>query len=77
MSTDDGIDTTMTEITQDNLYLLLPSKVSRVAQMLCEDKHISTLYAICRIYRSDMYKQLERENTKLWHRGSVALFETL
>ena len=67
----------MTNITQDNLYLLLPSKVSRVAQMLYEDKHISTVDAICRIYRSDMYKQLERENTKLWHRGPVALFESI
>ena len=67
----------MSEITQNNLYLILPIKVSRVADMLCADEHISTIEAIRRIYTSAMYKQLEQEHTKRWHEGPVSLYQTL
>ena len=67
----------MSEITQNNLYLLLPFKVSWVADMLSEDEHISTIEAIRRVYSSDMYKQLEQESTKRWHEGPVSLYQTL
>ena len=69
--------TTMNEITQDNLYLLLPFKISRVADMLCADEHVSTIEAMRRIYTSAMYKQLEQESTKRWHEGPVSLYQTL
>ena len=62
----------MSEITQNNLYLILPFKV-----MLCADEHISTIEAIRRIYTSAMYKQLEQEHTKRWHEGPVSLYQTL
>ena len=65
----------MTEVTQSNLYLLLPSKVSWLADMLCADKHISVIEAMRLIYSSDMYKQLEQESTKRWHEGPVALYQ--
>ena len=67
----------MGEITQNNLYLLLPSKVSWLADMLCADKHISTIEAIRRIYSSAMYKELEQESTKRWHEGPVSLYQTI
>lgn len=35
------------------------------------------LDAIQKIYRSNTYKELEREETKLWHLGPVALLEYL
>ena len=70
-------DTTMSEITQQNLYLLLPFKVSWVADMLAEDEHISTIEAIRRVYSSAMYKQLEQESTKRWHEGPVSLYQTI
>ena len=65
----------MTAITQDNLYLLLPSKVSWLAEMLSEDTGVGIVEAIRQIYRSEMYKRLEIEETKLWHEGPVALYE--
>ena len=68
-------DTTMTEVNQNNLHLLLPSKVSWLADMLCADKHISVIEAMRLIYSSDMYKQLEQESTKRWHEGPVALYQ--
>lgn len=67
----------MTNITQDNLYLLLPSKVSWLAGMLSEDTGAGVVEAIRRIYNSDLYRKLEVEDTKLWHEGPVALYEEI
>lgn len=52
------------EITQDNLYLILPSKVSRTAEMLAADSGKSIVQAVKEIYMSDMYRRLEQESTK-------------
>lgn len=62
-------------ITQDNLYLLLPSKVSLMAEMLCDEHSMSVIDAMKHIYASKIYKQLENEETKMWHLGPVALYE--
>ncbi|MCR5036542.1 MAG: hypothetical protein K6A73_04385 [Bacteroidales bacterium] len=67
----------MIDITQNNLYLLLPSKVSLMAEMLSEDSGAGVVEAIRRIYNSDLYRKLEIEETKLWHEGPVALYEEL
>lgn len=67
----------MTEITQDNLYLILPSKISWLAGMLAEDKGISVVEAIQKVYSSKLYKRLQIESTKMWHLGPVALYEEL
>ena len=67
----------MTEITQDNLYLLLPSKVSWIAGMLSEDTGASVVDALRRVYNSELYRKLEVEATKLWHEGPVALYEEI
>lgn len=63
------------DINQDNLYLLLPSKVSWIADMLMEDKNISVVDAIKEIYSSETYRLLEQEYTKMWHLGPVALYQ--
>ena len=62
-------------ITQQNLYLLLPSKMSWLANMLAEDKGISIVEAIRILYSSRFYVRLANESTKLWHLGPVALYE--
>lgn len=67
----------MTDVTQENLYLLLPSKVSCVAYMLSKDTNMNLLDAIRTIYDSEMYRKLEIEETKLWHDGPVALYEEM
>ena len=66
-----------TQITNENLYLLLPSKAMQVARIYQETHGGSGLDALRRFYRSAIYKQLEQEETKLWHWGPVALFETM
>ena len=65
------------DINQNNLYLLLPSKVAWLTDMLTEDKGISIVDAVREIYSSDIYKQLEDESTKMWHLGPVALYNGL
>lgn len=65
------------EINQENLYLLLPSKVCWLASMLVDNKGMSTVDAIKKIYTSKLYKRLKVENTKIWHLGPVALYQEL
>lgn len=62
-------------VTKDNLYLILPFKVSQLALLYAKKFHISTTEALKRIYMSNTYQLLEREETKLWHYGPVALLE--
>jgi hypothetical protein len=64
-------------VTQDNLYLFLPSKVSWMAEMLAEEKKVSIVDAVKDVYLSDTYSRLEKETTKLWHLGPVALYEEM
>lgn len=65
------------DITQDNLYLILPSKVSRMAEMLADDNDISIVDAVKQVYASEVYQRLEQESTKQWHLGPVALYQEL
>ncbi|MBR4367576.1 MAG: hypothetical protein IKP43_12455 [Bacteroidaceae bacterium] len=65
------------DINQNNLYLLLPSKVAWLANMLLSDKKIDMIEAMKSIYSSDIYSRLEDESTKLWHLGPVALYEEM
>ena len=64
-------------VTQDNLYLFLPSKVSWMAEMLAEEKKVSIVDAVKDVYLSDTYSRLEKETTKLWYLGPVALYEEM
>lgn len=64
-------------INQNNLYLLLPSKLSWLANMLVDEKGISLPEAMIKLYSSELYEKLEDESTKTWHLGPVALYEEL
>ena len=65
------------DINQDNIHLILPSKISWMADMLVEDKGISIVEAMRQIYSSNIYQELENEETKMWHLGPVALYQML
>lgn len=64
-------------ITQENVHLLIPSKIALMTDMLAEELNIDIIDAIKRIYASRLYRELEIESTKLWHLGPVALFQTM
>ncbi|MCM1532121.1 MAG: hypothetical protein NC048_07485 [Bacteroides sp.] len=61
-------------ITDKNLYLILPGKVSRMAGMYAAETGISVNEALSRIYRSATYRELEHEESKLWHHSPVDLY---
>lgn len=63
------------EVTDRNLYLLLPGKVSRVAQIYAHEHHVPLVDALRLFYYSDTYRNLSDETTKLWHYGPVMLYE--
>lgn len=62
-------------VSQDNLYLLIPSKMCWLTNMLAEDRGISIADATKILYSSAFYSRLADESTKLWHLGPVALYE--
>lgn len=63
------------EITDKNLYLLLPGKVVAVSAIYAEEHRCSIKESMRMFYASDVYKKLQQEETKLWHLGAVALYE--
>lgn len=65
----------MNAITQEQLYLLLPFKVSQLAMMIARKLGVPLLEAMRKVYESNTYRDLEREETKLWHLGIVGLYE--
>jgi len=62
-------------IDPENLYLILPFKVTQMAILYAKKFNVKILDAIKTIYQSNTYRELEREETKLWHLGPVALLE--
>ncbi len=63
------------EITDKNLYLLLPGKVAAVVEPYVEDQHIPMIDGLRKFYKSKTYHDLEQEQTKLWNLGPVALYQ--
>ncbi len=63
------------EITDKNLYLLLPGKVSAIVGKYVDENSINLLDGLRKFYNSMTYKSLEREQTKTWHLGPVALYQ--
>ena len=67
----------MTDITQNNLYLLLPGIIAGLARIYAVENGCSDIEAIRRIYSSKLYPRLADESSKLWHLGPVALYEEI
>lgn len=65
----------MNSITSDTLYLILPGKVSQLSMLIAKKFGMPILDAIRIVYKSNTYRDLSREETKLWHLGPVGLFE--
>lgn len=63
------------EVTNNNLHLLLPGKIILFAERYAAEHQVSTLEALRIFYHSNTYKLLEKEETKFWHYGPVALYE--
>lgn len=65
------------KIDQSDLYMILPIKVSYLADKVSQDLGIGLVEAIRKIYSSDTYKRLEREQSKAWTLGPTTLYYDL
>ena len=62
------------QVTQKNLYNLIPPKVAKITTMLRNDRNMAVKQALLTFYSSNAYKLLEREGSKLWHRSPAQIF---
>ena len=63
------------KITQDNVHLLLPNKVAKLADRLMQNGIATDMpTALTMVYSSPVYANMEHENTKYWWLGINALF---
>ena len=53
-------------VTQDNLRVLLPSKVALTLEEIAKAKNTEPVDEIAAFYASDVYLNLEKESTKYW-----------
>lgn len=49
--------------------------VPRLLHMIMEKQSLTEKEALTQLYASDLYRQLEREETKLWHLSIPTLYE--
>ena len=62
------------QVTQKNLYNLIPPKVAKITTMLRNDRNMAVKQALLTFYTSRAYRLLEREETKLWHASPAQIF---
>lgn len=67
----------MVDISQSNLYLLLPGIVCGVARIYAQEHNCGPIEGVLRVYASKLYPILADESTKLWQWGAVALYEEM
>ena len=52
----------------------IPGKVARITTLLREDRQMALKQALLTFYRSDAYRLLEREETKLWYASPAQIY---
>lgn len=58
-----------------NIKAMLELIVPRLLEIIIENQKMTEKEALTLLYASEMYRQLEREETKLWHLSVYTLFE--
>ena len=62
------------QVTQKNLYNLIPPKAAKITTMLRSSRNMAVKQALLTFYSSRAYRLLEREETKLWHASPAQIF---
>lgn len=63
------------EITQKNVHIFIPYKVSKISGQIAKNENLPIAKAVAKFYRSNIAKLLEDESTKLWHDGWVGIYD--
>ena len=64
------------EITQENVHLFIPLKIAKVTEMIVEKENRNWEDVMIELYKSKIYADLEKEETKLWHEGATYIYES-
>ena len=64
-------------INSDYLFLVVSSKSRWGTCFLAEDEKVSIVEALKKVYASELYREMEEEQTKKWYLGPVSLYEEL
>ena len=62
------------QVTQKNLYNLIPPKAAKITTMLRNDRNMAVKQALLTFYSSKAYRLLEQEETKLWYASPAQIF---
>ena len=60
---------------ETSIKAMLEFIIPRLIRMLMEKQSLTEKEALSQLYRSELYRQLEREETKLWHLSVLTLYE--
>jgi len=58
-----------------SIKAMLEFIVPRLVRMIMEKQDLTEKAALTTLYSSDLYRQLEREETKLWHLSVPTLYD--
>ena len=64
-------------VTQENIHLFIPGKVSKICAQLAKSQNLSLNEAILKFYNSPVYETLSRESSKLWQEGWVYIYQMM
>ena len=62
------------QVTQKNLYNLIPPKAAKITTMLRSSRNMAVKQALLTFYKSKAYRLLEQEETKLWHSSPAQIY---
>ena len=65
------------QVTQQNVHLFIPSKVSKICSELARTENLSLNESILKFYNSSAYETLSRESSKLWQEGWVYVYQMM
>lgn len=60
---------------ETSIKAMLELIVPRLIRMMMEKQTLTEKEALTQLYRSELYRQLEREETKLWHLSVPTLYD--
>ena len=60
---------------ETSIKAMLEFIIPRLIRMLMERRALTEKEALTQLYSSELYRQLEREETKLWHLSVLTLYD--
>lgn len=62
-------------MSETNPKVMLQLIVPRLIKLMMKNQNMTEKEALTKLYSSELYQQLEREETKLWHLSVLTLYD--